>query len=158
MSHSRIYQIAIKVIPEEDYLLADHFLDHWFTNTVADYVEDNTDRASDIRWFKEILGDSARFETDNSFVIQPGGKEKYLQTAYLSFENACLTALSIDLTKFATINSISMLLFDINKAFCDEYSFYVSSDTFGLIPLDEFIRSAEIGKRYFIGGTLEYHL
>jgi len=157
MSHSRIYQISIKPILEEDYLLADNFLDHWFTYTIADYVSDDTDRAEDIQCLKEILSRSAEFESENSFIIKPGGKEKYFQKAYLTFISQCKKAASMELSEFVSISELSVLVFNIKNTYCDEYSVYVSSDAFGTIPLDEFIRSAEIGKRYFIGSTLDYH-
>ena len=63
----------------------------------------------------------------------------------------------MELSKFVSISELSMLVFNIKNTYCDEYGIYVSSDAFGTIPLDEFIRSAEIGKRYFVGATLDYH-
>jgi len=157
MSHSRIYQISTKPILEEDYLLADDFINHWFTNTIADYVDDDTDRGADIRSLKEKLGDSAKFESEDSFVIQPGGKEMYFQKAYGLFKNACLKAVLMDFSEFVSSNGLSIVMYSIDNAYCDKYSIYVSPDEFETIPLDEFIRSAELGKRYFIGNTLDYH-
>jgi hypothetical protein len=50
----------------------------------------------------------------------------------------------------------------MKNLFCDRFSFYVvsaeeSSDEFDMTPLDEFIRTAEIGKKYYVGATLDYH-
>lgn len=34
---------------------------------------------------------------------------------------------------------------------------YVWLDDDNIMPLDEFIRNAEVGTRYYIGGVVDYH-
>lgn len=46
--HSRIYQISKTPIDRDDYIEESKYYDHWFLNSVADYVDDDTNRDDDI--------------------------------------------------------------------------------------------------------------
>jgi hypothetical protein len=46
----------------------------------------------------------------------------------------------------------------MKDAYCSKFGFYVSSDEFDTVSMDDFIRNAETDKVYYIGGTLDYHL
>jgi hypothetical protein len=155
--HSRIYQITTAPIKPDGYITEADFYDHWFTSSVADYVGDDADRANDLKWFREHLSGIASFDTDDSFIIQPGGKEKYFAKAYDSFIAAREKTMKLGLAEFASGDGFSEAVRHMENAFCEEYSFYVSSDEFDTIPLDDFIRCTEVGTRYYIGGTLDYH-
>ena len=49
--HSRILQITKEKLDRSDWISASDYYDHWFTNSVADYVDDDVDRDSDLDWF-----------------------------------------------------------------------------------------------------------
>ena len=155
--HSKIFQITTAHVKKSDYISESDFIDHWFTNSIADYVDGNTNRAEDIKWFRGRLSGVASFDTDDSFVILPGGKEMYFAKAYQSIVAAREKTMTLGLAEFASGEEFSEPVRNMQYAFCDEFSFYVSSDEFDTIPLDDFIRHTEIGKRYYIGGTLDYH-
>ena len=154
--HSRIYQITSTPIEEADYISESDFYEHWFTNSIADYVDGDTDRAADIQCLRARLSDIAFIDVDDSFVILPRGKEIYFTKAYEAFLTARNEIMNMSLTEFAG-DGFSESMHRMQNAFCDEFSFYVSSDEFRTIPFDEFIRYAEIGTRYYIGATLDYH-
>lgn len=53
-------------------------------------------------------------------------------------------------------------MFQLKDAYDDRFSFYVYSDDEdddgdNLDTFDSFIRGAEIGVKYYIGGTVDYH-
>ena len=159
--HSRIFQITTKPVSEEDYITTGDFDELWFTNSVADYVSDDNDRAEDIEQLRSSLEDRkvAIFDND-SFVIQPGGKEIYFLAAYEAFIKARDQTLEMGLKEFAADDDMfgfSMSLWAMNNAYCSKFEFYVSSDEFGTIPIDDFIRRAEAGVQYYIGATIDYH-
>jgi hypothetical protein len=155
--HSRIYQITTAPVKKEDYISEHDFFDHWFTDSIADYVSGDVDRAADIKWLRDGLADIAAFSTFDSFVIVPRGREAYFTRAYESFVAAREKTIELGLAEFASNGEFGGLMYQMRNAFCDKYAFYVSSDEFDTIPLDEFIRKAEIGRRYYVGGTLDYH-
>lgn len=65
--------------------------------------------------------------------------------------------MSMGLPEFSSGGELEGLMYRMKTAYCEKFDFYVSSDEFDTIPLDEFIRYAEIGRRYYIGGTIDYH-
>lgn len=157
--HSRIYQITTDPVPADEYLSEGYFYEHWFVGSIADYVAGGLKRESEIDSFKELLVKRtvAVFHGDDCFSILPHGKEAYFRYAYADFNDAVKKAASISLEDFAGNGECSSLVYRIKNSFCDKFGPYVSSDEFDTIPLDDFIRDAELGKRYYIGGILDYH-
>ena len=154
--HSRIYQISTEPVKLEDYLCESDFSEHWFIGSIADYVDRDVDRDADIKNLREHLVNVALFDTVDSFVILPSGKETYFADAYAAFTAARDKTISMGLSEFASVG-FSAPVYSMKNAFCDKFALYVSSDEFNTIPFDEFIRCADSGCRYYIGGTLDYH-
>jgi hypothetical protein len=158
--HSRIFQITTTPVEPKDVLSESDFHDHWFTSSIADYVSTDNDRTEDIKWLRAQLEpeDVAVFDdTGDSFIVSPGGKEAYFSRSYKVFVEARAKSMSMGLTEFASGSDFGCAMWTMKNSYDDKFSFYVSSDEFGTISLDEFIRGAEVGTRYFIGGTLDYH-
>ena len=159
--HSRIYQITTAPITPEEYLTDNDFYEHWFIGSIADYVDDDINREYELSCFRESLEESkvAVFSSDDSFTILPDGKEAYFNGAYRSFMEVIKKATAVSLAEFSGTcdNDCASLTYKIKSSFCEEFGPYVSSDEFDTIPLDEFIRDAVPGERYYIGGILDYH-
>ena len=164
MSHSRIFQINSTPVREEDYIKEDDFCEHWFIASIADYVSSDCNREDDVRNLRDRLTNlkAARFGIDEhyahiSFVVLPGGKESYFAGAYEAFVTAREKTLDMGLTDFATGAAFAEPVRLMGDSFDSEFGYYVSVGEDEIITLDEFIRDAEIGTRYYIGGTLDYH-
>ena len=159
--YSRIYQITTAPVTPEEYLSDNDFCEHWFTGSIADYVDDGIDRSYELGCFRESLEKSkvAIFADDGSFMILPGGKEAYFSGAYKNFAETVKKAAKVSLAEFsgACPNDCASLAYLIKNSFCEKFGPYVSSDEFDTIPLDEFIRDAAVGETYHIGGILDYH-
>ena len=157
--HSRIFQITTSPIPESDYLSDDYYWDHWFVGSIADYVSGDNDREEDITHLRDRLQDlkTAIFNKDNSFLISPNGKNEYFKSAYSKFIEAVKKASDISLETFSSGVECGPLLYDIKTNYCDKFYWYVCTEDFDTIPLDEFMRSVEPGEKYYIGGVLDYH-
>ena len=157
--HSRIYQITTEPVPADEHLSESYFCEHWFVGSIADYVAGGLNHGLEIDCFKESLVKSrvAFFHSDDCFSILPRGKETYFRHTFADFSDAVKKAASVSLEDFAGNGECSSLVYRIKNSFCDKFGPYVSSDEFDTIPLDEFIRDAEPGKRYYIGGILDYH-
>jgi hypothetical protein len=159
MSHSRIFQITSAPVAPDDYISENDFCEHWFTNTVADYVNGDGNREDDVKWLRDWLEGlgAVYFVEDDSFIVLQYGKEAYFEKAYEAFITVRRKTTELSLSEFAAGSDFASLMYQLQSAFCDKYSFYVSSDEFDTIPFDEFIRCAEPDRRYYIGGTLDYH-
>lgn len=154
--HSRIYQIAPTPVHRECYLTKCDFIDHWFTSSIADYIDDEVDRDADIKNLCKCLEDTVVFETADSFRVLPGGKEMYFAKAYEVFVKARDETLSMGISEFAS-GGFEAPMHRMKRAYCDTFEMYIASDDLDMSPLDDFIRHAEVGRLYHIGVTLDYH-
>jgi len=160
MSHSRIFQINPEPLAPEKHITEDDFYDHWFLDSVADYLSDDVNRIDDCKWLRKRLEIVAHFDTDDTFAILPGGKEAYFTKAYKEFVAARERTMTLGLAEFSSGQGFSEPVRVMSDAFNEEFGFYVAQgdpDEFEVETLDEFIRFAEIGCRYYIGGILDYH-
>ena len=152
--HSRIFQIEKEPIKKEDYI--DSFsIPEWFTESVADYASDDSNREEDIEWLMSAaLGSIASVEGNK--IIFSSDINEYFKEKYKEFANAAKELYTATLTEFISGDSIDMALFRLKSAYDDRYSFYIYSD-YDLCTLDDFMRHVKAGETYFIGGTVDYH-
>ncbi len=158
--HSRIYQITTSPIELDDCISESDFCEHWFVGSIADFVSSDNDRTEDIKSLAERLKNVAVFADGDTFTILPDGREAYFSDAFKVFAAARDQIRSMGLKEFADGAGMGQALWKMKSAFCEDFSFYVSPDAedgLDVIPLDEFIRNAEIGTKYYVGGTLDYH-
>ena len=156
--HSRIYQISTKPIYKDDYIEEYRYYDHWFLNSVADYVNGDTNRENDIDWLK-----SCYKEQGLSFGADEGGeylvvedKSKYFAKSFEEFQRALKELSEITINDFLTAK-YGMKMYNLKSAYNDECGFYVDGDVVGLETFDTFIRYADINVKYYIGATIDYH-
>lgn len=158
--HSRIYQICDHPIESDD-LIADGDMPEWFVGSIADYVDDDTDRESDIEWLLRYFRDAVDYRMENqSFVLKPGGKQEIMKSAYEVFCSKAKTLCTTTLDDFSGETENSHLhsdILDLRNAFSDEFSFYTYSDTDSLQTISEWLRMVKTDCRYYIGRTLDYH-
>lgn len=157
--HSRIYQITTAPVTTGEYLSEGFFDEHWFVGSIADYVGGGLNREEELDSLKESLTRTkvAVFHSDECFTVLPDGKKTYFKNAFAKFSEAVKKAALATLEDFAGNGECSSLVWRIKNCYCEEFGYYVSSDEFDTIPFDEFIRNAEPGERYYIGGVLDYH-
>ena len=159
MSHNTIFQIATEPVSTNNHITEADFYEHWFIGSIADSVSDDIDRNEEIfnlrKWLeKEQI---AVFDEYDTFTILPDGKKKYFKNAHKKFIDAAKKAITVSIELFAEESVCAELVYQISNSYCEKFEPYVSSDEFDTIPFDKFIRNAEYGKRYYIGGVLNYH-
>lgn len=159
--HCTIYQIMSAPVLEDDYISECDFYDHWFTKSIADYISEDVNRDVLIASFREWLEKlgSCKFNEENaSFTLYAGFHESYFKHKYEKFKKEIASFEKITFQEFCYDHArIGSLLYNIKSAFSASFEDYVSSDEFEPVTMDEFIRTAEIGTPYFIGGVLDYH-
>jgi hypothetical protein len=156
--HSRIYQISKTPIDKDDYIQESHYWDHWFTNSVADYVNGDTNREEDIEWLKECHNNHGlSFGADEYgqyFVIED--KNKYFATNFETFKEALEDLMAMTIDEFSTNNEHHRAYSRLRAVYNDDLGFYVEEDDW-LRSLDDFIRHGNVGVKYYIGATIDYH-
>ena len=160
MSHSRIYQITSEPVAPGKLITEDDFCEHWFLGSVADYVNDDVNRLDDCKWLSKRLENVVIFDAPDSFAVLSGGKEIYFAKAYKEFVAARQKTMALGLAEFSSGQGFSELVSIMSDAYNEEFGFYVAkgdSDEFEIVTMDEFVRFAEIGCRYYISGILDYH-
>lgn len=158
--HSRIYQICDHPIEPTDFV-TDCEMPEWFVGSIADYVDDDTDREADIAWLLSYFKDVVDYRAEEqSFVLKPGSKQEIMRASYELFcskaKSLCGTTLD-DFVGEVENSHLHSDVFDLRNAFSDEFSFYTFSDTDSLQTIFEWLRSAKTDCRYYIGSTLDYH-
>lgn len=157
--HSRIFQLTKEPLAPEEYISEGDFYEHWFLDTIADYVSDACIREEDIEWLKKRARGYRIASDDNGIFLEVYSKEEYFEFAYQRFYQLIKKIERCTLAEFA--NGIDGM-FELKDAYDDRFSFYVYSDDEdddggNLDTFDSFIRGAEIGVKYYIGGTVDYH-
>jgi hypothetical protein len=152
MSRNRILQTATSPADPGDYMTEPDLHDHWLVGSVADYVSGDADREAGIEWLRARLesAGAASFGENGSLAVLPGGKEAYFREAHQLFAAARDKTLGLGLADFASPASGEPMR-SMESAYCDKHGFYVSPDEFRTIPLDEFMRRAETGRRWLRG-------
>ena len=158
--HSRIFQISKTPIDRDDYIEEDKYYDHWFTNSVADYVDGDTNRYDDIKWLQSCYeNEGLSFGRDDSgeyFVVED--KSRYFETNFEEFKKA-LQELSEKTFDDFMNGERRMSLYRLKSSYDEELGFYIddNGEYQGLATFDRFMRCATEGEKYYIGATIDYH-
>lgn len=154
--HSRIFQISKNPVKKEEYINVDKILDsESFVGTIADYVTES-DREEDIEWLVSCIKDYG-IEYDNQqdmIIFKKGFKENYFRER---FEKLKEKINSMTLEEFAKGD---FSLYEIRMLIEEKFGFYVYCKGVycdDIMPFDLFVRMMEEERKYYIGGTLDYH-
>lgn len=158
--HSRIFVYSKDNKLGKSCVFTSSFNDHWFTNTLADYVDDSN-LYEDIKWLKAIFSDLPIVVDDkNNFIIAHNDfQNKYFNSKYNSFTKLLSEIKNtITLNKFSS-RDINLLneLWQLNSLYNDKYSFYFCDDDMEMFTMDKFIREMDVDCKYFIIKSFDYH-
>lgn len=155
--HSRIIQVSSKPIDRDDWITEDRYYDG-FVGQIADYVDSETDREGDIEWLSAILNDAVKFDKDSFTIID---RDKYFAKKYEAFLDSINKLQNISFDEFSCKipTNLSLLMYDIQKAYSNEYGFYIDDnyEYAGTQTLDDFMRHVSNGDVFYIGAIFDYH-
>jgi oligoribonuclease NrnB/cAMP/cGMP phosphodiesterase (DHH superfamily) len=148
--HSRIFQLSDEKIKKNNYVRASDFYEDSFIGSVADYVSDDIDRKEDIKWLMERLKPYGAIlnKKEESIFFPKGFKKKYFSK---KFEELKKMVNEMTLEEF--IDGITA--YKLEQIIESKFDFYIYIEY--LQPLDDFVRGLEEGKKYYIGGIVNYH-
>lgn len=154
MGHSRIFQVSSEPISKEEYIGSYSYdYDHWFIVDIADYVSDECDRSEDIEKLKHhIRGGQFGADDDGEYFIVIS-KEQYFEGKFEYFKNA------LDRLKECTLKDFvegCPNIYLLQSLYNDKFHYYIEYDG-DMMTIDTFIRCCTLNKKYYIGGTVDYH-
>ena len=152
--HSRIFQVSRTPIETYDYIEEMDYIDHWFTNSVADYVSDNCNRNDDIEWLKQCRRGLAVDCDENGEYLMITSKTEYFSHSFERFKKILNKIKDCTLEEFSEEGYVDM--WGLKNEYEEKFGFYIDNDG-DLNSLDSFVRRYEEGKKYYIGGTVDYH-
>ena len=153
--HSRIFQVSMEPIDKDDYIEESNYYDHWFTNSVADYVSDSEYRDEDLKWIEDCYDTRGiKFGVDNNgeyLIVED--KRKYFENSFNKFMKAISKIQNCTIDDFA--NGISEM-WQLKDSYEEKFGFYVDADG-ELMTFDYFMRNCAVNEKYYLGGTVDYH-
>lgn len=157
--HSTVYELSDHPIAAEKFITSGYLPD-WFFSSIADYATEmsGTERADSIATLAEHFG-SLCTRRGNQISFSPQLKQTYFKESHRYFKEAAKALSKTDYDVFAGITpttAFHLALNSITESYTDKYSFYIYEDG-KLSPLDNWLRSADISKPFYVGGTINYH-
>lgn len=151
--HSRIFQMDIEPINKKDYIDESTFYEDTFIGTIADYVDEDTNRDEDIQWLVDCYEKyGMEYNKEEDYVIfKKGFKKNYFRERFKLFKE---TIDELTFEDFAYDTRAN--LYKIKSLMEDRFSFYVYFDDYWM-TFDRFVRQLEEDKKYYLGATIDYH-
>lgn len=155
--HSRIYQISEKPITEftDEYRYEEDFVGS-HADYVAEVEHDSEDYVSDLKWLQSTTEGLEVNLKEKTITIT--SKKEYFNKKHDKFKELLEKLQNITLEEFSSVNTY-FDIFDLNSAYEDKYSFYIddNDESCGITTLDNWVRNAEEGKKYYVGSIFDYH-
>ena len=154
-----IYEQLPAPVPAIEWTKAWECHEHPGIFPLADSVEDAKDRDKVIAGFGAWMKEHRLGELDGeTFTIDARAADRYFAGRFAAFRQA-LTALQ-ELNEAQFIHDhdqVQGLISQLGETFTTKYSDYILwGEDLSPTPMEEFLRKAESGVRYYIGAALDY--
>ncbi len=157
--HSRIFEIGITPIPEED-RITEYSLEQGDV-PMADYYDKTGDRECDLVWLMDTFEEMARGlvkRDGDTFTFLPGFKRAYHASEFKEFHRIAKRLAALTEEDFAE-KSPELDVMRLRDIFDDQFGFYICVSEDGYCKtLGDWVRwEVEEGKTYYVGGIVDYH-
>jgi len=160
--HSKIIQISEKPISKRSFVSESQYYDD-FVGRIADYVDElREDYRCDC--VKSCLGGDAFVVAEDGKSFEVVDKDSYFRPRYDQFMKTLNDLKDATLEDFAGSSlrphyEFSYKVSLMASSYEDDYDIYVddNGEKYGLIPLDQFMRYAQNGEKYYVGNVIDYH-
>ena len=158
--YGHIYQVFEEPTQESDWASHESAMDCLTLLPIADSVDPTENRGRVIQRFGTWLEQNQLgMMLDTFFIVDAMAADRYFEGRFKAFHKVT-EALGV-VTEEQYIHehtSVQALIDELRRTFCDPLRDYMLlGDSVEPITMDEFIRTAEPGVRYYIGGVLDYH-
>lgn len=158
--HGYIYQVFKTPVQENDWVSHESAMDCLNLLPVADSVDPAEDRSRVIRRFGNWLEQNQLgMLLDTFFIVDAMAADRYFAGRFKAFRKMAQALDTVTEEQYIHNHShVQALIDELRRTFCDPFRDYMLlGDTVEPVTLDEFIRTAEPGVRYYIGGVLDFH-
>ena len=159
--HNTIYEISDRPIQKKQRTTI-NCLPEWFFQTVADSAADMSEeeRTVSIECLDQCFGKLCT-RNGNQLLFAPDLKHEYFRESHKFFVEAAKALADTEYDVFAGITpatAFGLALNCITESYADKFGCYVyDPDSEELSALDTWLRSVDVSKPYYIGGTVGYH-
>ena len=159
--HSRIFELSENPIPEDE-RFSQGDVPEWFLNSIADYTDDIPDdqRMSEIDWLVGMFHGLCTADGER-LSFNPELKEQFFKPRYACFLEAAALLKECTYEAFwggEGSRKLAHTLFLLNDAYEDKYGFYIYDPAeYELQTIHAWLRGADLSKKYFVGGILDFH-
>ena len=161
--YSRIIELSDRRLSPEERMTRFDVPD-WFFDSVADYVaQTEASRKDVIDWFMGSLNGAAALKDEDTLIFSRNAMRRYFAHRFETFTEQLHKLEGISEDDFVGLTGNADSLMDrLNEIYCDRYSVYVycsSSDCYisPLLPLDLWMRTTDLSRPFYFGGTVCYH-
>lgn len=154
-----IYELLQVPVPVSEWTVSWEYHEHPDAFPVADTLEVAGDRSDVITRFGAWLEENRLGELDGeTFTIDAQAADRYFENRFAAFQQAVTALQQLNEAQFIhEHDQVQGLIFDLTEAFTQKYGDYVLwGEGLEPTPLEELLRKAQPGVRYFIGAVLAY--
>lgn len=154
-----IYELLQAPVLAEEWTKAWEYHEHPDAFPIADMVEEAKDRSGVIARFGAWLKESRLGKLDaEAFTIDAQAADRYFEGRFAAFQQAVMALQQLNETRFIhDHDQVQGLIFSLTETFAQKFCDYVLwGDGLEPMPLEEFLRKAQPGVRYYIGAVLVY--
>lgn len=157
--HSTVFELSDHPIPAAQQATPGYLPD-WFFCSVCDYATRMTDaqREDSITALVNSFGTSCS-RCGDCLTFAPSLRDTYFRENLRYFKAAAVALSETDYETFAgivTAPAFTAALNGIRESYTDPHGFYIYTPE-KLLPLDNWLRTADISQPYYVGGTINYH-
>lgn len=154
--HSNIYEIGETSWKDNDLVCNADDIPEWFQNKVDYIVEDNSRE-----FFLSSLkreGLTVGKDDDGDFLVVDD-KEKFFEHRYEHFKEMVKKLEEVTLKEFSEYSfQVAGDVWEVQDSYSSEFSFqFFDSFNGEIVSFNDFVRNADVGKKYYIGQTFDYH-
>lgn len=154
-----VYEISERPIPANQQITPGYLPD-WFFNSVCSYATKMSaaEREKSIHGLVKYFGGLCACNGDQ-MTFSPLLKQQYFKEKYETFKAVAKNLAETEYSVFSGVLPTEKLCLTINslmESYTDQRGIYIY-ECGKLLPLDNWIRKAEISKPFYVGGTVCYH-
>lgn len=154
-----IYELLQAPAPPDEWTTEYDFNESPGAFPIAERVNAVQDRETVIARFGKWLEENRLGVLDGeTFIIDAEAADRHFEGRFAAFQKAVSALQMLNETQFIhDYDWVATLIDNLSKAFTQKYGDYVLwNDDMTPTPLDEFLRKAKPGARYYIGAVLKY--
>lgn len=154
-----IYELSEAPLPADEWTAAWEYHEHPDAFPIADMVDDVKGRDEVIAQFAAWLKENRLGElTGEMFSVDSAAAGRYFEGRFAAFQQAVTALQTLNETQFIHEHDrVQGLIDSLGETFCGKYGDYALwGDDLAPMPMEEFLRKAQTGTRYYIGAVLSY--